>query len=128
MAERTVAVGSGSGLHARPARLFVKAAAALSVPVTATVEGKRPARADSMLAVLALGAVQGTEVTLTAPDDPEGVAAVDQLAELLATDLDQLSDDAAAVMVAGDVAGDGTVAGETEAEVGDAASAAAGEG
>ena len=88
MVQRTVTVGSASGLHARPARLFVRAAAALAVPVTATVEGKKPARADSMLAVLALGAVQGTEVTLTGPDDPPGVAAVEELAELLATDLD----------------------------------------
>jgi phosphocarrier protein HPr len=93
MAQRTVAVGSSSGLHARPARLFVKAAAALDVEVTLTVEGKRPARADSMLAVLALGAVQGTEVTLSAPDEPEGDAAVDRLARLLATDLDAVPDD-----------------------------------
>lgn len=112
MAERTVAVGSSSGLHARPARLFVKAAAALSVPITVTVEGKRPARADSMLAVLALGAVQGTEVTLTGSDDPEGVAALDELAELLATDLDQLSDEAFAARVAGEAAADGAGAGE----------------
>ena len=88
MVQRTVTVGSASGLHARPARLFVRAAAALPVQVTVTVEGKKPARADSMLAVLALGAVQGTPVTLTAPDDPPGVAAVEELAELLATDLD----------------------------------------
>lgn len=88
MVQRTVTVGSASGLHARPARLFVRAAAALPVPVTATVDGKKPARADSMLAVLALGAVQGTAVTLTASDDPQGVAAVDELSELLAADLD----------------------------------------
>lgn len=88
MVQRTVTVGSASGLHARPARLFVRAAAALPVPVTATVDGKKPARADSMLAVLALGAVQGTAVTLTASDDPQGIAAVDELAELLAADLD----------------------------------------
>jgi phosphocarrier protein len=88
MIHRTVAVGSSSGLHARPARLFVQAATALPVAVTATVEGKRPARADSMLAVLALGAVKGTEVTLSAADDPAGQAAVDELAALLAADLD----------------------------------------
>jgi phosphocarrier protein HPr len=88
MIQRVVTVGSASGLHARPARLFVKAAAALPVDVTVTVAGKRPARAASMLGVLALGAVQGTEVTLSADDDAGGRAAVDELAELLATDLD----------------------------------------
>ena len=88
MVQRVVAVASATGLHARPAALFVKAAAALPVDVTVTVEGKRPAKAASMLGVLALGAAQGTEVTLSASDDDDGVAAVDALAELLATDLD----------------------------------------
>jgi phosphocarrier protein len=96
MVQRVVTVGSASGLHARPARLFVKAAAALPVDVTVTVPGKRPAKAASMLGVLALGAVQGTEVTLSADDDAEGrgQAALDELAELLAADLDAVAPDA----------------------------------
>ncbi|HEY3141898.1 MAG TPA: HPr family phosphocarrier protein [Acidimicrobiales bacterium] len=96
MAQRIVTVGSASGLHARPARLFVKAAAALPVTVTVTVAGKPPAKAASMLGVLALGAVQGTEVTLAADDDAagQGQAAVDQLADLLAADLDAVAPDA----------------------------------
>ena len=55
--------------------------------------GKRPAKAASMLAVLSLGAVQGTEVTLSAGDDAAGQAAVDPLAALLAADLDAVDDD-----------------------------------
>jgi len=96
MIERTVTVASASGLHARPARLFVKAAAALPVDVLLAVEGKKPVKAGSMLGVLTLGATQGTEVTLSADDDAEGMgrAAVDQLAELLATDLDAVETDA----------------------------------
>jgi phosphotransferase system HPr-like phosphotransfer protein len=45
--------------------------------------------------VLALGAEQGTEVTLSADDDPEGrgQAAVDELAELLEADLDAVAPD-----------------------------------
>jgi phosphocarrier protein HPr len=106
MVQRVVTVGSASGLHARPARLFVKAAAALHVDVTVTVAGKRPAKAASMLGVLALGAVQGTEVTLSSGDDAAGRAAVDRLAAPLAADLDAVGDD-----VAGDdgEAGDGAV-------------------
>ena len=90
MVQRTVTVGSASGLHARPAALFVKAASALPVRVRAIVDGKKPANAASMLAVLSLGAVQGTAVTLEADDDVAGAAqsAVDELAELLARDLD----------------------------------------
>ena len=94
MVQRVVSVGSASGLHARPAALFVKAAAALPVDVTIAVEGKRPAKAASMLGVLALGAVQGTEVTLSAADDAEGEAAVTALADLLSRDLDAEPDPA----------------------------------
>ena len=95
MIERVVAVASASGLHARPARIFVKAAAALPVDVLLAVDGKKPVKAGSMLGVLTLGAVQGTEVTLSAEDDADGAgrAAVDELATLLATDLDEVESD-----------------------------------
>jgi phosphocarrier protein HPr len=105
MVQRVVTVGSASGLHARPARLFVKAAAALQADVTVTVAGKRPAKAASMLGVLALGAVQGTEVTLSAADDAAGRRAVDRLAAVLAADLDAVGDDE----IGDDAVGDGAV-------------------
>jgi phosphocarrier protein len=96
MIERVVTVASASGLHARPARIFVKAASGLPVDVLLAVEGKKPVKASSMLGVLTLGAVQGTEVTLSVDDDADGVgqAALDELAELLATDLDAVETDA----------------------------------
>ncbi|MFI5907637.1 HPr family phosphocarrier protein [Dactylosporangium sp. NPDC051541] len=88
MPTRTVVVGSSSGLHARPAALFVAAAAKQPVPVTISTEGARkPVPARSMLGVLSLGAKQGTEVTLAADGDG-AEAALDELAELLARDLD----------------------------------------
>ncbi|MEU4688705.1 HPr family phosphocarrier protein [Actinoplanes sp. NPDC023714] len=87
MPTRTVAVGSASGLHARPAKIFVEAAAAAPVKVTIRVGEKKPVPAKSMLSVLALGAKQGTEVILEA--EGEGAdAALDDLAALLARDLD----------------------------------------
>ncbi|WP_422769024.1 HPr family phosphocarrier protein [Plantactinospora sp. WMMC1484] len=87
MATRTVTVGSASGLHARPAALFVAAAGAAPVPVTIRTGEKRAVPANSMLSVLSLGAKQGTEVVLEA--DGEGAeAALDDLADLLARDLD----------------------------------------
>jgi phosphotransferase system HPr (HPr) family protein len=87
MPTRTVIVASASGLHARPAALFVAAAGAQPVAVTIRTVDKPPVPARSMLAVLALGAKLGTEVTLEA--DGEGAdAALDDLAALLATDLD----------------------------------------
>lgn len=88
MPVRTVAVGAASGLHARPAALFVAAAAAQPVAVTIRTDGRKAVPARSILGVLALGAKQGTEVTLEAPDGDGAQAAVDSLAELLAKDLD----------------------------------------
>ncbi|QYC41315.1 Phosphocarrier protein HPr [Nonomuraea coxensis DSM 45129] len=86
MAQRTVAVASASGLHARPAKLFVQEAARLGVPVTVRL-GEKAVPARSMLGVLSLGAVQGTAVTLEA-DGPGAEEALDALAALLSRDLD----------------------------------------
>ena len=87
MPSRTVAVGSASGLHARPAALFVAAAAKSPVPVTIRTAGKKPVPARSMLSVLSLGAKCGTEVTIEADGDAAD-ATLDTLADLLAKDLD----------------------------------------
>lgn len=86
VAFRKVTVASASGLHARPARLFVQEAVRLGVPVRIRA-GDRSVPATSMLGVLSLGAVQGTEVTLES-DAPEAEAALDTLAALLSRDLD----------------------------------------
>lgn len=87
MPTRTVVVGSASGLHARPAALFVAAAAEQPVQVTIRTGEKKPVPARSMLSVLSLGAKKGTEVTLEA--DGDGAQdAVDTLAALLERDLD----------------------------------------
>ena len=90
MPERTVTVASTSGLHARPAALFVKAAAAQPVPVKLRVGDGPAADARSILAVLALRVEHGTTVTLSASADagPAADDALDALAELLSRDLD----------------------------------------
>lgn len=88
MPRRTVTVGSTSGLHARPASLFVKAAAAQPVPIRLRVGDRPPVDARSILAVLAQRVKQGTEVTLEADGDGAD-AALDTLVELLARNLDE---------------------------------------
>jgi phosphocarrier protein HPr len=85
--KRTVTVGSASGLHARPAKLFVEAATRQPVQVLISVDGKKPASARSLLSVLALGVEHGTEVTIEA-EGAEAEQALEELAALLATDLD----------------------------------------
>jgi phosphocarrier protein len=87
MSERRVVVGSTVGLHARPAALFTQAAAKAGVPVTIAKAGGNPVDARSILLVLTLGVGHGDEVVLQA--EGEGAdAALDQLADLLAQDLD----------------------------------------
>jgi phosphocarrier protein HPr len=87
MTQHTVVIGSRSGLHARPAALFVKAAASQPVRVTIAREGQAPVDARSLLSVLALGARQGDAVTLAADGDG-AESAVAELADLLVRDLD----------------------------------------
>lgn len=86
--QRTVVIGSDSGLHARPAALFVKAAAAAPVAVTIRVGDGRAVPARSMLSVLSLGARKGAEVTLEAEEGADTARALDELAALLSRNLD----------------------------------------
>jgi phosphocarrier protein len=88
MSERTVTVASSVGLHARPASLFAQAAAKAGVPVTLTSAAGKTVNAASILGVLSLGIGHGETVTLAADGDGADVA-LDALAELLGTDLDQ---------------------------------------
>jgi phosphocarrier protein HPr len=87
MAERTATIASSSGLHARPAKLFVQAVQEKKVPVTIAVAGGPDLNAGSILSLMGLGAAKGTVVTLKA--EGEGAdEALDELVTLLETDLD----------------------------------------
>lgn len=87
MPERTVTIASAVGLHARPASLFTQAVGASGVAVTIAKNGGAPVDAASMLRVMALGVKHGEQVTLAAEGD-EADRVLDELVELLATDLD----------------------------------------
>jgi phosphocarrier protein HPr len=87
MAERRAVVGSKVGLHARPAALFVRAAARQPVKVTVAKDGRDPVDAASILSVLALDVRGGEEVVLAADGDG-AEQALDELAALVATDHD----------------------------------------
>lgn len=82
MAERRVRTGPGVGLHARPAAVFVQAAAKASVPVQIAKAGGDPVNARSILAVLSLDVRGGEEVVLTA-DGEDADEALDALAALV---------------------------------------------
>ncbi|MFE2734215.1 HPr family phosphocarrier protein [Streptomyces sp. NPDC059349] len=87
MPQRTVVIGSRTGLHARPASVFVQAASKQPVKVTVAREGQSPVDARSLLSVLALAVKHGDSVVLSAEGDGAD-AAIDELAALVATDLD----------------------------------------
>jgi phosphocarrier protein HPr len=87
MAQRNVTVGSRIGLHARPASLFVQAASRQPARVKIAKNGGDPVDARSILLVLGLDVRGGDEVILSADGDgAEG--ALDELAVLVASDLD----------------------------------------
>lgn len=85
---RRATIAAAVGLHARPASLFVKSAQATGIPVLIGRTSGEKVNAHSILAVMALGVKQGEEVELAA--EGEGAdAALDALAAMLASDLDQ---------------------------------------
>ena len=85
---RTVLLAGRAGLHLRAAARIAEAAAGLPVPVTVrTPERAVAVPADSVLALLGLGALCGSELILEAYG--EGAAeSLTRLADLFATDLD----------------------------------------
>jgi phosphotransferase system HPr (HPr) family protein len=87
--ERTVILGSKSGLHARPAAVFVQHAKKFQSQITLSIfkdSGDKTVNAKSMLSVLSLGAEQGDRVVLKTNGEDAEVAA-DKLAALLEEDL-----------------------------------------
>jgi phosphotransferase system HPr (HPr) family protein len=76
--EVAVALPDAVALHARPAATFVKTALRFRCHVTVAVNGKA-ADAKSILAVLALGAIGGTVLNISARGE-DAPAALDALA------------------------------------------------
>lgn len=87
MFERRVTVASKVGLHARPAALLAKSAAAQPVTITIRKDGAEPVEAGSILGLMTLGAEHGDEVVLAAEGDG-AEAALDEVAELVGSELD----------------------------------------
>ena len=87
MTERQVTVGSTVGLHARPAALFVQAAAQAPVPVFIAKQGGAPVDARSILSVIGLDARGGDTIVLSAEGAGAG-AVLDGLAAIVAANHD----------------------------------------
>jgi phosphotransferase system HPr (HPr) family protein len=89
MPEVTLPLRNPSGLHARPAALFVKTAAGFDADVRVTNLTRNPAKsaaARSLLGVLGLGISSGHEIRITA-EGADADAAIDTLRDLVESGL-----------------------------------------
>jgi phosphocarrier protein HPr len=68
MPEATVTLENATGLHARPAKIFARAAAASAAEVSVEKDGRR-VNAKSVLSVLTLDCHQGDEITISVEGD-----------------------------------------------------------
>ena len=86
-ARRTVVVTHPDGLHARPAALFVRAAASSAAAVSIAKEGSAPTDAKSILGVLSLD-VRKDDVTELFAQGDNAEQVLDTLAGLLTAPAD----------------------------------------
>ena len=80
--ERLVSIKNASGLHARPAGMFVKKAAEFKSTVEVIAKGKT-VNAKSIMGIMSLGLGKGEEVTIcaTGADEESAVNALVELVE-----------------------------------------------
>ncbi|MGL5346360.1 MAG: HPr family phosphocarrier protein [Peptostreptococcaceae bacterium] len=79
--EKIVSIKNASGLHARPAGMFVKKAAEFKATVEVIAKGKT-VNAKSIMGIMSLGLGQGDELTVVANGEDQE-AAVNALVELI---------------------------------------------
>ncbi|MBO6107906.1 MAG: HPr family phosphocarrier protein [Eubacterium sp.] len=85
MKEFSYFITDSQGIHARPAGLFVKEAAACECNVTISKDGKE-VDAKRILGVMGLGAKQGQEIILKC-DGPDEDEAIEKLSKFLQENL-----------------------------------------
>lgn len=81
MTEATTTIENKTGIHARPASLFVQTASKFKSKVQIKAKGKT-VDAKSILMIMSMGLVKGTEVTISA-DGADEADAVKTLKELI---------------------------------------------
>ena len=99
MPEATVTLENATGLHARPAKIFARAAAASAADVSVEKDGRR-VNAKSVLSVLTLDCHQGDEILISV----DGEDADATLAELVALVESRFGEDGSGEDGAGDEA------------------------
>lgn len=82
MTEATTSIENKTGIHARPASVFVQTASKFKSKVQIKAKGKT-VDAKSILMIMSMGLVKGTEITICAdgPDEADAVAALKKLVD-----------------------------------------------
>jgi phosphocarrier protein len=83
MTEETITIENKTGIHARPASIFVQTATKFKSKVQIKAKGKT-VDAKSILMIMSMGLVKGTEITICA-DGPDEAEAVKSLTDLVAS-------------------------------------------
>jgi len=83
---RKVKITNSSGLHARPAAIFVQIANKFVSDISIT-KGDQTINGKSIMGILMLAAEKGTEVELKAEGD-DAEKAIDELSEILIKDIE----------------------------------------
>lgn len=80
MTEATTTIENKTGIHARPASQFVQKASSFKSKINLKAKGKT-VDAKSILMIMSMGLVKGTEVTIVAdgPDEVDAIAALKQM-------------------------------------------------
>ena len=81
-ASATTTIENKTGIHARPASVFVQTASKFKSKVFIEAKGKK-VDAKSILMIMSMGLTKGTEITLSAegPDEADAVAALKKLVD-----------------------------------------------
>ncbi|MBQ7631068.1 MAG: HPr family phosphocarrier protein [Selenomonadaceae bacterium] len=82
MTEATTTIENKTGIHARPASVFVQTASKFKSKVQIKAKGKT-VDAKSILMIMSMGLTKGTEITLSAdgPDEADAVATLKKLVD-----------------------------------------------
>ncbi len=81
MTEKTTTIQNKTGIHARPASVFVQTAGKFKSKVQIAAKGKK-VDAKSILMIMSMGLSNGTEITISA-DGPDEADAVKTLVDLV---------------------------------------------
>ncbi|HHT05766.1 MAG TPA: HPr family phosphocarrier protein [Hydrogenispora sp.] len=89
MVKKMVTIKNKSGLHARPAAVFMEKAQEFASQIYLARPGEEPVNGKSILGILTLGVEKGSTIEIAAegPDAEEAVAALADLVESFEADL-----------------------------------------